>query len=33
MRSVHLIKEIEDTIKRGPKSKSRFITVNTHILG
>lgn len=33
MRGVHLIKEIEDTIKRGPKSKSRFTTVNTPILG
>lgn len=33
MRSVHLIKAIEDTIKRGPKSKSRFATVNTPILG
>lgn len=30
MRRVHLIKEIEATIKRGPKSKSRFTPANTH---
>lgn len=29
MRRVHLIKEIEATIKRGPKSKSRFTPANT----
>lgn len=33
MRSAHLIKEIEDTIKRGPKSNSGFPTVNSHMLG
>lgn len=30
MRRVHLIKEIEATIKRGPKSKGRFTPANTH---
>jgi len=31
---MHLIKEmIEDAIKRGLKLKSRFTTVNIHILG
>lgn len=30
MRIVHLIKEIEATIKRGPKSKSRFTTASSH---